>query len=603
MFIRNRYRFGAAVAATGLILTSLAVGQASAAHPGTVEKAAVTGIARTVDNSAIDGRAGRGQDAAPARTTHVLLLSVDGLHQSDLVWYIRNHPRSALAALVAGGTEYTHAKTTFPSDSFPGMVAQLTGGGPGTTGVFYDDTFNHQLLAPGTIDCSTAHPGTEVSWTEAADRSQNPITLDAGQGLTAAALKALPTNTLARTVATAPAITAAILKMTPTPQTLLDPAALPVDPATCLPVYPSQYLRVNTVFEVARSHGLRTAWSDKHAAYEILDGPSGTGIQDLFTPEINSVADAVGDDWTTDNALTQVYDGTKVAAVVNEINGFDHSGTHRVGTPAIFGMNFQTVSTAEKLPLSDGLAGGYRTDGTPGPLLRRALDFVDAQVGIFRAAIRHQGMAGNTTIILSAKHGQAPIDGSALRRVDDGKIIDGLNAAWAAHHPGAAALVTFSVDDDGMLLWLSERSAAALSFARNFLLDHTVPANRITDPKGTYSTTVRASGLTRVYTGAAADTLVRAKAGDPHAPDLIGIAQPGVVYTGGVKKIAEHGGNSAADRDVALVVSGSAVTHHAVNSTAVQTTSIAPTILALLGLNPRALQAVRIEHTRVLPGL
>ncbi len=178
------------------------------------------------------------------------------------------------------------------------MVAQLTGGGPGTTGVFYDDTYNHHLLPPGTVDCSTAPAGTEVSWTEAADRSQNPITLDAGQGLTSPALAALPTNTLAQTLAASSAITKAILAMTPTPQALLDPASLPVDPATCLPVYPHQYLRVNTVFEVARSLGLRTAWSDKHPAYEILSGPTGTGLQDLFTPEINSVADAAGDDWT-----------------------------------------------------------------------------------------------------------------------------------------------------------------------------------------------------------------------------------------------------------------------------------------------------------------
>ncbi len=78
--------------------------------------------------------------------------------------------------------------------------------------------------------------------------------------------------------------------MTGNPTTLLDPAQLPVDPATCQPVYPHSYLRVNTVFEVARAAGLRTAWSDKHAAYEILNGPSGTGVQDLFTPEINSDA-------------------------------------------------------------------------------------------------------------------------------------------------------------------------------------------------------------------------------------------------------------------------------------------------------------------------
>src|SRR2546423_926649 len=66
---------------------------------------------------------------------------------------------------------------------------------------------------------------------------------------------------------------ASILSMTGPPQGRLNPAALPVDPATCLPVYPHSYLKVNTVFEVARQHGLRTAWSDKHAAYEILDGP------------------------------------------------------------------------------------------------------------------------------------------------------------------------------------------------------------------------------------------------------------------------------------------------------------------------------------------
>ena len=66
-------------------------------------------------------------DRSPVK--HVLLLSVDGLHQSDLAAYVSTHPHSALAALVAGGTEYTHAQTTFPSDSFPGMVAQFTGGG------------------------------------------------------------------------------------------------------------------------------------------------------------------------------------------------------------------------------------------------------------------------------------------------------------------------------------------------------------------------------------------------------------------------------------------------------------------------------------------
>ena len=585
MFQHSWIRAGVAVtAATALMVTSGPFGSAGASGPSGRQPSKV-GVA-----------------ASHAKTRHVLLLSVDGLHQSDLAWHIKRRPHSALAALVAHGTSYTNAQTTFPSDSFPGMVAQLTGGGPGTTGVFYDDTYNHALLAPGTLDCAAAQRGTEVSWTEAADRSQDPIALDAGQHLAAPALTSLTTNTLAQTLANSKAITAAILKMTGTPQSLLDPSALPVDPATCRPLYPSQYLRVNTVFEVARSHGLSTAWSDKHPAYQILDGPSGTGVQDLFTPEINSVADAAGDDFTTDNALTQLYDSTKVAAVVNEINGYDHSGTRRVGTPAIFGMNFQTVSTAQKLPLSDGLAGGYRSNGTPGPLLQRALDYIDAQVGTLTATIRHDGLAASTTVILSAKHGQSPIDPATLRRIDDGAIVDAVNAAWAVDHPAAAPLVTFTVDDDVMLWWLSDRSSTALNFASSYLLHHPAPANTITDPKGVYSTTVKSSGLTRVYTGAAADTLFRARAGDTHAPDLVGIAQPGVVYTGKVKKIAEHGGGTAADRNVALVISGAAA-GNGTNCSPVQTTSIAPTILALLGLSPGSLQAVRIEHTPVLPGL
>jgi hypothetical protein len=538
----------------------------------------------------------------PAPSKHVLVLSVDGMHQADLTWYVKQHPHSALAALTRHGRDYTNAATTFPSDSFPGMVAQFTGADPGTSGVFYDDTFNHALLPAGTTDCRTTAKGAEVSFTEAADVSQNPITLDAGQGIGSPALAALPTNTLAQTLAAKKALTASILKLTPKAVSLLNPAALPVNPKTCTAVLPHQYIRTNTVFEVAKQAGLRTAWSDKHPAYEILNGPSGTGIEDLFTPEINSVADAAGDDWTTDNALTAEYDSFKVAAVLNEIKGRDHSGTKYVGTPAVFGMNFQTVSTAEKLPTSDGLTGGYTKAGTPGPLLTRALGFVDAQVGRMLQGIHQRHLEGSTTIVLSAKHGQSPISPAALRRVDDGAIIDALNAGWTSAHPGAKPLVDFAVDDDGMLMWLSNRSAAARSYVTHYLLTHSAPANLITDPKGTFSSTVQSSGLTRVLTGAAADRFVDAKPGDPHAPDLIGIGQYGVVYTGKVGKIAEHGGDATADRHVPLVVAGAGVRHGVVGAH-VATTQIAPTILRLLGLDPKALSGVRIDHTAVLPGV
>jgi Type I phosphodiesterase / nucleotide pyrophosphatase len=509
---------------------------------------------------------------------HVLLLSVDGLHQSDLTWYVGLHPSSALAKLVHRGVEFTHARTPFPSDSFPGMVGQVTGGDPKTTGVYYDDSWNRELLPAGTTNCASATPGVEVTYFEQADR--DPTSLDAGQGLTG-----LPDS---------------ILQMTGNATSLIDPTQLPVDPTSCTPVYPHQYLKVNTIFEVARAAGLRTAWSDKHVAYEILNGPSGVGVQDLFAPEINSDAPTSGspNDWTTDNALTMQYDGYKVQAVINEINGYDHSGRTQVGTPAIFGMNFQTVSTAQKLPSSDGLTGGYEPDAvTPGPLLRRALDFVNAKVGDLVEAIRDRHLQQSTVIIVSAKHGQSPQDPAALTRIDDGKVIDALDAAWKAHTGTTHDLVAFAIDDDGVLLWLNDRTSPAESFAESFLQSYSGVGNDINKQPKAFTS----SGLvpSEIYTGTDAANFIGVPFADARVPDVIGIAQYGTVYTGGTKKIAEHGGDNPQDRDVPLVVSGNPV-EPGVSGEPVETTQIAPTILSLLGLDPNALQAVQIEHTPTL---
>ena len=105
------------------------------------------------------------------------------------------------------------------------------------------------------------------------------------------------------------------------------------------------------------------------------------------------------------------YDSYKVQAVLNEIDGYDHSRKAKVGVPAIFGMNFQTVSTAEKLPTSDGLNGGYLPGTTtPGPLLQRALDYINTKLQAMVEEIHAQGLASSTAIIVSAKHGQSPQD-------------------------------------------------------------------------------------------------------------------------------------------------------------------------------------------------
>ena len=519
-----------------------------------------------------------GAHDAPAR--HVLLISVDGLHQTDLAWYVAKHPGSALGKLVRRGAEFTNAQTPFPSDSFPGMVGQVTGGNPKSTGVYYDDTWNHFLLPAGTTNCAGVAPGVEVTYFEQLDK--NPLSIDAGQGLSG-----LPDS---------------ILNLTSNPDSLIDTTQLPVDPTTCKPVFPHQYIKVNTVFEVARAAGLRTAWSDKHPAYEILNGPSGKGVQDLFTPEINSNASVSGaDDWTKDNALTQIYDSFKVQAVINEINGFDHSGKTRLGTPAIFGMNFQTVSTAEKLP-----GGGYQSDGlTPSAMLEGALDYINGKLAAMEAAINARDLQDSTTIILSAKHGQSPNDPAKLTRIKDSTIADQLDAAWkAAGHSNG--LVAFAVNDDGWLLWTTDRSQAATDFAKNFLLGYNGNGTgsdgkaKATDIFGN-AKAYTSAGLSTVYSGAAAANFMGVPAGDSRVPDVIGIAQVGSVYTGGTGKIAEHGGDNPQDRDVALVVSGAGVEGGSVNNSSVETTQIAPTILELLGLNPNALLAVQAEHTAALP--
>lgn len=498
---------------------------------------------------------------------------------------------------------YAKAQTPFPSDSFPGLIGQVTGGNPATTGIYYDDAYNRNLFPAGTTLCQGTPPGAEVTYFEQLDKDMN--SLDAGQGIP-------------KLYNFVPAMASRILKLTGDATSLIDPTQLPVDPATCTPVYPHQYLMVNTVFEVARAHGLHTAWSDKHPAYEILNGPSGKGVEDLFAPEINSSttnpAVSVGPDWTKDNVSTQTYDAFKVQALLNEIKGYNHAGSKNLGAaPAIFGMNFQAVSTAQKLPTSHTatsgsakLAGGYLYDAqgnpVPGPVLAGALDFINAKLADIANAVD-----SSTVIILSAKHGQSPLDRAKLLRIDDGAIVDALNAAWRAETGGNADLVAHAMDDDAILLWLNDHSQKAADFAAGFLLGYNGTATGVDDNGASIpGKPFKASGLAQVYAGKdAAQFMGVQNPADPHYPDVVGIVQEGVVYTGGTKKIAEHGGDAIGDRQVPILVwgPGAGVPQGKRVEQLVGTVQIAPTILQLLGLDPLELKAVAKEGTEALPKL
>jgi arylsulfatase A-like enzyme len=255
------------------------------------------------------------------------------------------------------------------------------------------------------------------------------------------------------------------------------------------------------------------------------------------------------------------------------------------------------VSTAQKLPTSGGEPGGYQADGTPGPVLAGALDFIDHEVGAMVSELKARHEFASTTIILSAKHGQSPVDPRALTRIPDGPILAALNDAWRADgHPGAPDLVASATNDDAMIMWLSDKSSTATTFAKQFLLGHDGTGNDIAGNPKPYT----ASGLATVYAGQDAADYFGTSLADPRVPDLYAVTQHGVVFTGGKGKIAEHGGAGPEDRNVPLVVSGPG-TEGSSSASVVETTQIAPTILGLLGLSPRELQAVRLEGTPALP--
>jgi hypothetical protein len=467
---------------------------------------------------------------------HVLLLSVDGLHAGDLERFVATHPDSALAWLSARGRTYTHATATMPSDSFPGLLAMVTGGTPRSTGVYYDDGYE-RTLAAATGACV---PGARVQW------KQN--------------LDVLPFSFI----------------------TTIDPLKLPRDPADgcATRVYPHQFPRVNNVFELVKAAGGRTAWSDKHPAYEFLNGPSGTGIDDLYTPEITTASSL-----TTTNsfALTMAYDDMKVAAIVNEIRGFDHAGLASVGVPTVFGMNFQAVSVGQKLkveqlPIAPKLSGGYLDAlGTPSDGLQAMLEHTDQSIGAMVTALHDQGLFESTVIIVSAKHGNSPIDPATLVRVNPTAISNVVNTIA----PGLALLSA----DTGPLIWLKDQSTTAAVVAA------------LTDSMTNRGNPARIAGI---LSGAELSAFYQDPLTDSRTPDIVLQPIPGTVYTTSATKIADHGGFGEDDVHVALLVSHPSM-HGGTIDAPVETRQIACTILKALDMDCGGLMSEQIEPSRFLP--
>jgi hypothetical protein len=537
---------------------------------------------------------------------HVLLISIDGMHALDFINcaqgisgvnggapYCPN-----LAQLAETGVNYLTAATSEPSDSFPGLMALVSGGSPRTVGAFYDVAYDRSLDPPATTTgngvagapglCTSGAPpmGTRTEFDEGIDI--NKLLLNGG----------------------APAgVDGGIAS--------IDPKKLERDPAhNCAPVYPWNFVRTNTIFGVVHKAGGYTAWSDKHPSYLSVSGPGdGTNVDDYYSPEINSIpvalptvpgcnplpdqtAVAASNAWTDSFQNIQCYDSLKVTAILNEINGWDHTGKFRRPVPKVFGMNFQVVSVGQKLiekSLPTTVIGGYLDNiGTPSPALLNEIQFADDSIGKMVAALKNRGRYQSTLIIISAKHGQNPIDSARYLGIST-KPGDPITTSPATI---LQDLLPFSespanpdgigpTEDDISLIWLT--NSADTTKAVQMLETQSPATNNI-------------AGIGEIFSGPGIAQMFNPPSDDPRTPDIIVTPNIGVTYSGSGKKQAEHGGFAHDDTNVIMLLSNPSFSARTVTSP-VETYQIAPTILAVLGFDPNSLDAVREEGTQVLPGL
>jgi arylsulfatase A-like enzyme len=239
------------------------------------------------------------------------------------------------------------------------------------------------------------------------------------------------------------------------------------------------------------------------------------------------------------------------------------------------------------------------------------IQFVDAAIGQMVSALKTRGLLESTAIIITAKHGQSPIDPNRFFPIPGNSGTNGtppsgvigqyLPAVYSDPNNGLGL-----AEDDISQLWLTN-SADTQTVVNLLESTGTMPGSDAT-----------AIGLGQIFYGATLEAMFNPpglpkepgrccalpKVGDPdpRSPDIVVIPNVGVVYTGNLKKQAEHGGFAIDDTNVMLLVSNPSL-HARSDNSFVETAQVAPTILNLLGLNPAALDAVRLEGTPVLPGL
>jgi len=544
-------------------------------------------------------------EASVGGIRHVLLISIDGMHAVDftncshgLAAVNSGNPYCPnLAALGATGVNYVAASTSRPSDSFPGLMTIVSGATPRLLGVYYDVSYDRSLDGPAQ---TTGNGNAAAPCTAGAAPTGYTTEYEEGIDLDKTKLNGGAPNA----------------SLTDGGIASLDPTKLDRNPAkNCAPVYPWQFVRTNTIFGVIHKAGGYTAWSDKHPSYSAAAGRDGAqALDDYYSPEINSnvvalpgvttidhiPCDPVPDTnvdttaWDNSFANSKCYDTLKVQAILHEIDGKDHLGLRTTKTPTILGMNFQAVSVGQKV-IDNGVFGGYLdAAGTPSESLVSQINFVDLSIGAMVTELKRQGLFNSTLIVITAKHGQSPIDPALYLAIPGSNGSNGQSPATIISNLLHAAMPPSedpngsgigSTEDDVSLLWLTSPSYTTQAAG---LLE----ANRALFGGGqmyygpTLALNYDAPGLP--------------PSGDPRTPDIIVTPNVGVTYTGSSTKQAEHGGFSHDDTNVMLLVSNPRLDRKTVY-TPVGTLQVAPTILSALGLDPKALDGVRIEGTADLP--
>ena len=489
---------------------------------------------------------------AKNQVRHILLISVDGMTELDYQLWVQNNPTSAIGQLAAQGLHYTNAYGTKPGDSIPATVGIFTGATPAVAGMYYDDSYNRAWHVPSDLTC-TAPPGTLFSLKQ--DIDFNPNVVDGGASANGGAQ--------------------------------INPALLPrqLVNGNCVPVFPHNQMRVNDVFEVVKeTYKGVTAFSEKRPSYEFLQGPSGTGVSDLFLLEINA------NSALNTLATCETFDSLRTVAVLNWIKGKDHTGTTTIGVPQIFGMNFQSVNAAKK---DYGTSGYADSLGTPDANLQAALTYVDQNIGSFVSALASAGLTESTAVIVMAKHAESPQD-PAHRNVQSIAASGGIPTLLSGLHLTPITTGTLSPTN-----YKITNKTAALIWLGNQAMTETVASALIASSNSGGNPL----NIAKVLWGSSLQQLFPNPTVDAAPPDIVVIPNLGTNYespTAAPPSAAEHGGFNEDELHVPITIVHNTVKHGNVQAP-VTTTQLAPTMLNLLNIDPHSLQGVTTEGTAVLP--